>query len=139
MKTTIGATAISTMKISPSSKTSARTYRHELGHALGLMHEHQRWDRDSYVIVSGNDINNRIIPKQTVVAGLQPVRINLWFTTITIYLPYVWYLDYGKTVGSFDWNSVMLYSGIKIKGSTSLTKYNEAISTTDVSTVKQMY
>jgi hypothetical protein len=28
-----------------------RTARHELGHVLGLHHEHQRWDRDDYVTV----------------------------------------------------------------------------------------
>jgi predicted Zn-dependent protease len=26
-----------------------RTPRHELGHTLGLKHEHQRWDRDAYL------------------------------------------------------------------------------------------
>lgn len=28
------------------------TLVHEFGHALGLKHEHQRWDRDSFVIVN---------------------------------------------------------------------------------------
>lgn len=32
------------------------TVRHELGHALGLIHEHQREDRDTYVTVFRNNI-----------------------------------------------------------------------------------
>ncbi|MCL1667312.1 M12 family metallopeptidase [Elizabethkingia ursingii] len=55
---------------------------HEIGHAVGLGHEHQRPDRDSYIWVnpSANSQNYQALP-----AGL--------FTII----------------GSFDFNSIMLY------------------------------
>ncbi|MFP2907429.1 discoidin domain-containing protein [Pyxidicoccus sp. 3LFB2] len=36
-----------------------RAVHHEMGHATGLNHEHQRCDRDSYVSISGNDSNRR--------------------------------------------------------------------------------
>jgi hypothetical protein len=33
------------------------TARHELGHVLGLQHEHQRWDRDEYMTIPDKNAN----------------------------------------------------------------------------------
>jgi hypothetical protein len=119
-----------------------RVWRHEFGHTLGLLHEHQRHDRDDYVTApSGDTANYGKVPKQTAVAGLEPVRILF----ITVYVPYVWYVDYGKTVGGFDFDSIMLYSSQSniyrkkaINGSISI-PLNQKLSGTDIAAVKQMY
>jgi hypothetical protein len=138
---TIGSVATSRMQIGYSYRETPRTYLHELGHTLGLIHEHQRLDRDNHITISSqyssDKVNFGTIPDKTIVAGLKPVRI--WF--ITIYLPYIWYLDYGKTVGLFDFQSIMLYSSPYIyrKSDNSKIESNVKLSDTDVLTVKKMY
>ncbi len=54
---------------------------HELGHTLGLLHEHQRHDRDNHIVVHNsllNDFSYQIDP-------------------------------IGTDIGPFDWNSMMMY------------------------------
>ena len=141
----VGSNAGSRIRISPSSANDKPTYLHEIGHTLGLMHEHQRHDRDSYVTIDSKYLNDNIsygiIPKQNLVAGLQPVRI----FCVTVYLPYVWYIDYGKTVGEFDFNSIMIYSSFAgvnrkthINGSNTI-YYTKTLSEIDIKTILEMY
>jgi hypothetical protein len=61
-----------------------RTTIHEMGHVIGLYHEHQRPDRDSYVSVTGFDPLNL-----SIITG-----------------------DTSFSVGDFDCGSVMLYTSI---------------------------
>ena len=53
-QTTIGRVGRSILEMSPSSveNEDENTFNHEMGHVFGLLHEHQRYDRGSYVVVS---------------------------------------------------------------------------------------
>lgn len=93
---------------------------HELGHVLGLAHEFQRPDRDDYCYIDsiseGSSGISKIanydkLPSQAVVVGVKKVKV--WF--VTLYIPYIWYYDYAKTYGTFDYDSVMQYGGLKLK------------------------
>lgn len=64
---------------------SRGTAIHEIGHAIGLYHEHCRNDRDSYIIVNSSNIK----PDK---------RHNFNKITRNYY-----------SIGSLDWNSIMLY------------------------------
>jgi hypothetical protein len=148
-QSTLGSMAVTTIHIDPASMGTERTYLHELGHTIGLVHEHQWSGRDAYIKVSSGDHTNYgIIPEKSVVAGLYPVRI--WF--ITIYLPYIWYVNYSKHYGSgLDFKSIMLYPNQEIKpayaNSTNgipsngkyVTRWNTELSEYDKQTVKAMY
>lgn len=61
---------------------------HELGHAVGLHHEHQRSDRDQFITVDFNNIQNGFHPQYQT---WQQLGVS------------------GTEIGTFDFNSVMLY------------------------------
>jgi len=109
-----------------------RTYRHELGHVLGLYHEHQRPDRDTYITYHSNNAESG--------SGSQ-------FSKMTAGS----YNYYGST---FDFNSIMIYGSFayaKNQYSTdpkdaTLTKKDGTIwdaptdiSNTDKNVIRQMY
>ncbi len=50
-----------------------RTLQHEIGHALGLMHEHQRSDRDQYVTVDYSNVEPGFESAFAIVANSQNV------------------------------------------------------------------
>jgi hypothetical protein len=57
---------------------------HEIGHAVGLLHEHDRVDRDTYVTIN-------------------------WENIISTYTTYFQIPSYGTDLGSYDYNSIMGY------------------------------
>ena len=103
-----------------------RTFRHELGHNLGLYHEHQRRDRDNYITYYPNNV----------IPGAKSQ-----FTKMTAGS----YNYYGST---FDFNSIMLYASNQggINNSNVMLKKNGSpftapteISSTDKNVIKQIY
>jgi hypothetical protein len=102
---------------------------HEIGHAMGLMHEQTRIDRDNHIIIKWNNINSS--------------RHSDFYKAHSGYYQDFWY---------FDFNSIMLYppygGGVAINGSQPvMTKKNGStwtanwnnISTGDKNAMKQLY
>jgi hypothetical protein len=65
-----------------------RTYLHEFGHTLGLYHEHQRRDRDDYIIYYPDSVQS---------------GEKIWFSKMTAG-------SYNYYDSDLDFNSIMLYS-----------------------------
>ena len=102
---------------------SNRTILHELGHTIGLYHEHQRYDRDKYIDVNWNNIvedqflnprrstNFGLIPRDNVIKLYLVVNIDLWFYR------YHWEgwvelarWENSRVTSTYDYNSIMHYS-----------------------------
>lgn len=106
-----------------------RTARHELGHVLGLHHEHQRWDRDEYMTLPDKTAN-----LLDILDGLfNYSKIKEWFSipfpilkfkmvsvgtrwfSVYIPVPYIEWIMWdmfrlANGSDKFDYDSIMLYS-----------------------------
>jgi len=98
---------------------------HELGHVIGLMHEHQRPDRDSYITVNYDNV-------------LEKFHDQFYKLTANY-----WEYDYKKY--AYDYNSIMHYGKYDFTSNGKLTIVspvpinNSKISDMDYEKVKDMY
>lgn len=97
---------------------------HEMGHAVGLYHEHARKDRDQYVSIQWNNIQDG-----------QAYNFNMY--------------NSGTDIGPFNINSVMMYwpnsyskngqPTIKRANNTNFTYNRTGFTTGDINTINTMY
>lgn len=133
------------------SKTQyVRTPVHELGHVLGLQHEHTRYDRDEYIEVSAENtkdsVNYGIVPLSITGWRWESRTVQIGWWRITLWYPAFWESEYSWQSDNFDFESVMLYSGLKVKadkkdqnGGNNYTLLYSMPSEKDIEMIKRMY
>ena len=145
-----------------------RTCLHELGHVLGLLHEHQKNNRDNYIKCETSisyetfltDVvrwwSNLKFPEYLggIVLKKYPIQFLFW----TIYIPYFVWSDKAthlSTISSgFDYDSIMLYYDFELidqeygknnrfpknkETGKYVTPYNTKLSKTDIETIRKIY
>ena len=97
---TVGKVGKSRLVMDSDHVTDEDDFNHEMGHVFGLLHEHQRYDRNTYVTVSNakkNHVDYRIIPEQV-------KHCFLWF--------WCWYAGNATTYSThYDYQSVCTIPG----------------------------
>lgn len=101
-----------------------RVPRHELGHVLGLLQEHQRWDRDEYITFNSANVkedDDWVIQDEFFRTGVyylktewrtKRVRV-LWGRVTVSYPVFSWEEIKTRTAEAtteFDYRSIMIYS-----------------------------
>ena len=119
---------------------------HELGHVLGLQHEHKRYDRDDYITINWDNIKASHQYNFYKLEKYKDLYITIkvfwwkWDKKITIHN--------SMAYGDFDYNSIMLYSSYAFSKNgdpTILLKNGETISYTstlsygDIASIKAIY
>jgi hypothetical protein len=135
-----------------------RVVLHELGHVLGLQHEHQRWDRDQFVDIS----NSMLINDPVNMARIPEVTLNLprieWrsrrIAFVTIRYPVIVIRAEAQFVKTaWDFHSIMLYRDLVIRpnhanatngnrvgtSNTFVTRINNSLSTRDIEIIRRLY
>ena len=96
-RASVGKVGASFLYIDPAHVNQEWVFNHEMGHVFGLLHEHQRYDRDNYIRVSNSGANYDMIGRD-----IQWCTYFLWRSCRT--------QSHSKTYGTpFDYNSVMHY------------------------------
>ena len=91
---TVGRTGRSRLVMDDDHVQDEEHFNHEMGHVFGLLHEHQRYDRDDYVRVGPTGSNYVEIPRR--------VRHRFFLFT--------WYTDHSTTFSTpYDYHSIMHY------------------------------